>query len=100
NAGAGRLHEGHAERDRERRGVSACGGRLPPPHAGFALADASCCESRSTSLSDADDVSSAVSPRASPWASTFFARLRARRKWAIVDSNHGPPPYQSGALTD
>ena len=21
-------------------------------------------------------------------------------KWAIVDSNHGPPPYQSGALTD
>ena len=23
-----------------------------------------------------------------------------RRAWAIVDSNHGPPPYQSGALTD
>jgi hypothetical protein len=23
-----------------------------------------------------------------------------RREWAIVDSNHGPPPYQSGALTD
>ena len=22
------------------------------------------------------------------------------RTWAIVDSNHGPPPYQSGALTD
>jgi hypothetical protein len=21
-------------------------------------------------------------------------------KWAIVDSNHGPPPYQSGALTN
>ena len=21
-------------------------------------------------------------------------------EWAIVDSNHGPPPYQSGALTD
>ena len=21
-------------------------------------------------------------------------------RWAIVDSNHGPPPYQSGALTD
>src|SRR6266511_4990579 len=20
--------------------------------------------------------------------------------WAIVDSNHGPPPYQSGALTN
>ncbi len=25
---------------------------------------------------------------------------RARDQWAIVDSNHGPPPYQSGALTD
>ena len=25
---------------------------------------------------------------------------RAREEWAIVDSNHGPPPYQSGALTD
>ncbi len=24
----------------------------------------------------------------------------ARETWAIVDSNHGPPPYQSGALTD
>ena len=23
-----------------------------------------------------------------------------RRLWAIVDSNHGPPPYQSGALTN
>jgi hypothetical protein len=21
-------------------------------------------------------------------------------KWAILDSNQGPPPYQSGALTD
>jgi hypothetical protein len=26
--------------------------------------------------------------------------LGESRKWAIVDSNHGPPPYQSGALTD
>jgi hypothetical protein len=24
----------------------------------------------------------------------------AASEWAIVDSNHGPPPYQSGALTD
>jgi 8-oxo-dGTP pyrophosphatase MutT (NUDIX family) len=24
----------------------------------------------------------------------------AAMTWAIVDSNHGPPPYQSGALTD
>ena len=23
-----------------------------------------------------------------------------RAQWAIVDSNHGPPPYQSGALTN
>ena len=23
-----------------------------------------------------------------------------RRKWAILDSNQGPPPYQRGALTD
>ena len=23
-----------------------------------------------------------------------------RSEWAIVDSNHGPPPYQSGALTN
>ena len=22
------------------------------------------------------------------------------QEWAIVDSNHGPPPYQSGALTN
>jgi hypothetical protein len=22
------------------------------------------------------------------------------RKWAILDSNQGPPPYQSGALTN
>jgi hypothetical protein len=22
------------------------------------------------------------------------------KEWAIVDSNHGPPPYQSGALTN
>jgi hypothetical protein len=22
------------------------------------------------------------------------------REWAILDSNQGPPPYQSGALTD
>jgi hypothetical protein len=21
-------------------------------------------------------------------------------RWAILDSNQGPPPYQSGALTD
>ena len=26
--------------------------------------------------------------------------LRALQPWAIVDSNHGPPPYQSGALTN
>ena len=26
--------------------------------------------------------------------------IEARQEWAIVDSNHGPPPYQSGALTD
>jgi hypothetical protein len=26
-----------------------------------------------------------------------FAR---KSQWAIVDSNHGPPPYQSGALTN
>jgi hypothetical protein len=23
-----------------------------------------------------------------------------KAQWAIVDSNHGPPPYQSGALTN
>ena len=28
------------------------------------------------------------------------AALCAAAKWAIVDSNHGPPPYQSGALTN
>ena len=27
-------------------------------------------------------------------------RADFERRWAIVDSNHGPPPYQSGALTD
>ena len=31
---------------------------------------------------------------------TTQAARRAAREWAIVDSNHGPPPYQSGALTD
>ena len=29
-----------------------------------------------------------------------MAGLLSPRKWAIVDSNHGPPPYQSGALTN
>jgi hypothetical protein len=24
----------------------------------------------------------------------------AEGKWAILDSNQGPPPYQSGALTN
>ena len=32
--------------------------------------------------------------------STFSRTRAAREKWAIVDSNHGPPPYQSGALTN
>ena len=27
-------------------------------------------------------------------------RVSRATSWAIVDSNHGPPPYQSGALTD
>ena len=27
-------------------------------------------------------------------------RVQGPSKWAIVDSNHGPPPYQSGALTN
>ena len=32
----------------------------------------------------------------------FHCPLRGHRytRWAIVDSNHGPPPYQSGALTN
>ena len=29
-----------------------------------------------------------------------MAGLLSPREWAIVDSNHGPPPYQSGALTN
>ena len=29
-----------------------------------------------------------------------IAAMCAASEWAIVDSNHGPPPYQSGALTD
>ena len=28
------------------------------------------------------------------------ARRTSIGEWAIVDSNHGPPPYQSGALTN
>jgi uncharacterized protein YndB with AHSA1/START domain len=27
-------------------------------------------------------------------------RTAAEQRWAILDSNQGPPPYQSGALTD
>src|SRR5581483_177042 len=34
-----------------------------------------------------------------PWSEPSGRKPRAKR-WAIVDSNHGPPPYQSGALTD
>ena len=26
--------------------------------------------------------------------------IACRKEWAILDSNQGPPPYQSGALTD
>jgi hypothetical protein len=37
------------------------------------------------------------SPTPSPPSST---RTNPASEWAIVDSNHGPPPYQSGALTD
>jgi hypothetical protein len=29
-----------------------------------------------------------------------MAGLLLTSSWAIVDSNHGPPPYQSGALTN
>jgi hypothetical protein len=29
-----------------------------------------------------------------------LAHVRLLPQWAIVDSNHGPPPYQSGALTN
>jgi hypothetical protein len=27
-------------------------------------------------------------------------RHKGTPKWAILDSNQGPPPYQSGALTN
>jgi hypothetical protein len=30
----------------------------------------------------------------------IVVRVREAERWAIVDSNHGPPPYQSGALTN
>jgi hypothetical protein len=29
-----------------------------------------------------------------------LTQVSKEREWAIVDSNHGPPPYQSGALTN
>ncbi len=41
--------------------------------------------------------------RARPRGARRAPRVALRRgpgRWAIVDSNHGPPPYQSGALTN
>ena len=41
-------------------------------------------------------------PRTNP-IEVVMARTAGRTsigEWAIVDSNHGPPPYQSGALTN
>ncbi len=47
---------------------------------------------------DVSGNSSALSARC---AGLTFSRASGRSgKWAIVDSNHGPPPYQSGALTN
>jgi hypothetical protein len=43
-------------------------------------------------------------PSKEAFDSLFAGERKAERatpgRWAIVDSNHGPPPYQSGALTD
>jgi hypothetical protein len=53
---------------------------------------------RSTCASAAQDVFSEQKPAKShhrPEGAGLFAV-----EWAIVDSNHGPPPYQSGALTN
>ena len=44
--------------------------------------------------------SAASDSRGSPKARLRCGRRDEARGWAIVDSNHGPPPYQSGALTN
>jgi hypothetical protein len=36
---------------------------------------------------------------ASRFRSVGAADAHCKEKWAILDSNQGPPPYQSGALT-
>ena len=43
-----------------------------------------------------------VDPHDTAFRPLAHGRLRteAFRRWAILDSNQGPPPYQSGALTD
>jgi hypothetical protein len=30
----------------------------------------------------------------------LYESEREEQEWAILDSNQGPPPYQSGALTN
>src|SRR6185503_8331543 len=98
------------------RGVPAGGGRLPALHDGSALAPV-----RLTLDESRDEATihpTASLRRAPPTvrrnvgadvaSSTVSGGLRApvdifrppAGKWAIVDSNHGPPPYQSGALTN
>jgi hypothetical protein len=51
----------------------------------------STCASAAQEVSGEEPAKSHHGPRSGP----DFSRL-----WAIVDSNHGPPPYQSGALTN
>src|SRR4029453_2669885 len=78
DAGPGRLHEGHAERDRAGRGVLAGGGRLSAPHASSPLARPVLCRLPTV----------VVSCR----GLRHFSRPppAGSEKWAIVDSNHGP----------
>ena len=53
-----------------------------------------------TRLSSTEEPAPAGKPPGFPGpfhGGTSFASRHIAKQWAIVDSNHGPPPYQSGA---
>ena len=97
DAGARRLHEGDAERDRTAtrrfswRWTTTCAART-------------FCTSRCTWPRRCSALAAALTDASlSAPIEVVMARAAGRTssgEWAIVDSNHGPPPYQSGALTN